>query len=126
MEATESYALGHLDNEKGHADHFRHHGDVIVMEERKRLMASTSDSGSTIHFVRTLTTDLSTGPSSASDYVDDGKCCSSIMQYPVSVAFIIAQEFCERFAYYSMRTILSLLFECITPHCDSPLFLSLL
>jgi dipeptide/tripeptide permease len=36
-------------------------------------------------------------------------CCGlTILQYPLSVAFIIAQEFCERFAYYGMRTILSM------------------
>ena len=32
----------------------------------------------------------------------------SLMEYPISVLFIIAQEFCERFSYYGMRTILSL------------------
>ena len=40
----------------------------------------------------------------------------SLMEYPLSVLFIIAQEFCERFSYYGMRTILS-----SSNHVASPL-----
>eukprot|EP00042_Codosiga_hollandica_P043993 m.426273 g.426273 ORF g.426273 m.426273 type:complete len:776 (+) comp56687_c0_seq2:1172-3499(+) len=35
---------------------------------------------------------------------------TGLSQYPISVAFIVAQEFCERFSYYGMKTILAFYF----------------
>ncbi|POI22674.1 hypothetical protein CIB84_013578, partial [Bambusicola thoracicus] len=36
------------------------------------------------------------------------KLCGS--NYPLSIAFIVVNEFCERFSYYGMRAVLTLYF----------------
>uniref|UniRef100_A0A667XGA0 Solute carrier family 15 member 1 n=1 Tax=Myripristis murdjan TaxID=586833 RepID=A0A667XGA0_9TELE len=42
---------------------------------------------------------------------DDRKVCATIFGYPISIFFIVVNEFCERFSYYGMRAVLVLYFK---------------
>ncbi|XP_014874385.1 solute carrier family 15 member 1-like [Poecilia latipinna] len=37
--------------------------------------------------------------------------CKEVFGYPISIFFIIVNEFCERFSYYGMRAVLVLYFK---------------
>jgi hypothetical protein len=123
MEQTEAYALEHLEHEKHLQDHghlhnrHHHHHDhpedetKKAPEEERKLIGSVSESSLWAHppsYTHALILlDISATSSNGSGDDDSSTKGCGVLQYPLSVAFIIAQEFCERFAYYGMRTILS-------------------